>query len=289
MPCRGRCSSTARLGPRRRGPFADHRRSPPPTPRQFQSSTSLDHRRRRVPRPRLLSASVHAGHRVRRFSTGEGRTDWPGGVEVVSRRPQCPTHHLGRTSLGSRSSTPAAMPRDVLAPRGIGQACGDYLFVSSVWLRLVRQAPVRESDTLAQLGTMPGGHIWTRRKLGALKAARARRQSPKHSVSRDAGPARSHVRYGAAAARGVSRSGPRRFAQGGAVLAPGPPQRAVASVDCHGPSRPDGRLARTDRARTLTPPAGGRLHVGQVADGVRDRGRAARRPGVRDHLVDETG
>ena len=231
-----------------------------------------------------LTAALHAGHRVTVFNRGKARTDWPGGVEVVLGDRKSELHHLAGRRWDAVIDTCGYLPHDVLASaQALGKACGRYLFVSSVSVYAsFRQAPVRESDALAQLGAKPQDTV-TNENYGALKAACEAAVTATLGAARDARPARSHRRrrrpHRAFLVLALALRARRRRTRTG-------PARASRAVHrCHRPRNLDGGLGRSGSCRDVQRHrAGGRLHVGRVADGVRDRGGAARRPDVRDHL-----
>ena len=205
-----------------------------------------------------LTAALHAGHRVTVFNRGKARTDWPGGVEVVLGDRKSELHHLAGRRWDAVIDTCGYLPHDVLASaQALGTACGRYLFVSSVSVYAsFRQAPVRESDALAQLGAKPQDTV-TNENYGALKAA------CEAAVTATLGPRATLVRPGLIVG-GADRTGrfsywPWRFAQGGVVLAPGRPERAVQFIDAIDLATWMVALVEADRAGTFnaTGPADG--------------------------------
>ncbi len=122
-----------------------------------------------------LTEALARGHHVTVFNRGRARSAWPDGVEVItgdrtSGSPSLTGETNGAQPPSSRSSDLHALqgrrwdavidtcgytPADVALSAKALQACGAYLFVSSISAyATTHQVPVRETDALASFDTI---------------------------------------------------------------------------------------------------------------------------------------
>ena len=177
-----------------------------------------------------LDAALRAGHRVTVFNRGQARSDWPAEVEVVLGDRKTDLVRLGGRRWDGAIDTCGYLPRDVQASaEALRPACGRYLFVSSVSVYAsFRQAPVRETDPLAELGAVSQTAV-TNENYGALKAACERAVT--NALGSRATLVRPGLIIGSDDRTGRFSYWPWRVAEGGTVLAPGRPDRPVQFID----------------------------------------------------------
>ncbi len=122
----------------------------------------------------LLGVALQRGHTVSVLNRGHSRTDWPGGVEVLTgdRNADLPGLVKGAPQRWNAViDTCGYTPQDVQISATALQGCEHYLFVSSIsaYAGFVR-APVREADPLASAkGVDPADR--NPQHYGAQKAA----------------------------------------------------------------------------------------------------------------------
>jgi 2'-hydroxyisoflavone reductase len=176
----------------------------------------------------VTDAALARGHELTYFN--RGTTD-PALYPEVERLVGDRTDGLG--ALDGRAwdaviDTSGYVPRAVRASTEALADSGRYCFVSSVSVYADFSAPVDEDSPLAQLGDLPADEV-TNDSYGALKAL------CEHEVVAGFGDRALVIRPGLIAGphdpTGRFTYWPHRFARGGEVLAPAPPDRPTQSID----------------------------------------------------------
>ncbi len=232
-----------------------------------------------------LAAALHAGHRVTVFNRGKARSDWPGEVEVVlgDRKSEL----TGSADVaGMRSSTPAAICR------------------ATSW-RLHRHC-ARPAAAISSCRACRCTPRSGRRRCMSRTRWRTRRDATGHGHERKLRRAEGCMRGGSHRSTGCARDARpagthrrRRRPNGRFSYWPWRSRKAARSSRRAGPSEPcSSSMPWTSRhgwwpcssgscQGHSTPPGRGRLHMGRVADGVRDGGGAHGAPASEITWVDE--